>query len=244
MMGTACTNCGGKVIGFEDSMSILVNQEKNGINELETKNIIKLWNSVTKYSNKKVSDESKFQTLKEKNAFMLKIEQMVKESSDCILILGTESIFKKFLHKNIVDLIKQSKSDLRILSDFNDKNNHVFQNIQLGKIKKIEDVNKENFCFIIKDSDEAVFFISNPGLKDKLAIWTDSKSFVITLRSLFNVLWNKSEHIDNSSSNSKFDVEITFDERIRELEQKKIILNYLQSVFKLTENEMANNREK
>jgi len=234
MIETTCTNCGGKVIGFEDTMSILVNHEKNGINELETKNIIKLWNSVTKYSNTKVSDESKFQTLKEKNAFMLKIEQMVKESSDCILILGTESIFKKFLHKSIVNLIKQTKSDLRILSDFNDKNNHVFQDIQTEKIKKIEDVNKENFCFIIKDNDEAVFFISNPGLK----------AFVITLRSLFNVLWNKSDHMDDSKSDSKFDVEITFDERIRELEQKKIILNYLQSVFKLTENEMANNREK
>ena len=73
-----CINCGGKVIGFDDSAAVLVNRRKNGIKELDTKNIVKLWNSVTKYSNGKNSDTSKFQTLQEKNSFVERLEQMVK----------------------------------------------------------------------------------------------------------------------------------------------------------------------
>jgi len=58
-----CINCGGKVIGFDDSAAILVRHNKNGIKELDTNNLIKLWNSVTKHSNENNLD-SKFQTLK------------------------------------------------------------------------------------------------------------------------------------------------------------------------------------
>jgi sugar-specific transcriptional regulator TrmB len=235
-----CKSCGGKVIGFDDSAAILVRREKNGIKELDTNNIIKLWNSVTKYSNESNSD-SKFQTLIEKNSFLPKLELMVNESSESIMILGTESIFKKFLQKTTVKLLKQTKSDLKILSDFHDENNHSFQDFPLETIRKIGEINKENFCFIIKDNAEAIFFISTKGFKDKLAVWTDSKSFVTTLGSLFNMLWHESDQ--NEENNSKLEVETTVEQRMQELEQKKIILNYLQSVFKLTEKELESSRD-
>lgn len=234
-----CISCGGKVIGFDDSAAILVRHEKNGIKELDTNNLIKLWNSVTKYSNDNNSD-SKFQTLKEKNSFSAKLELMVRESSESIMILGTESIFKKFLQKNTIKLLKQTNSDLKILSDFHNENNHSFQDFPLRTIRKIGDINKENFCFIIKDNVEAIFFISNTGFKDKLAVWTDSKSFVTTLGSLFNMLWYDSDQAEEKSS--KLKVETTVEQRMQELEQKKIILNYLQSVFKLTEKELESSK--
>jgi len=234
-----CISCGGKVIGFDDSAAILVRHEKNGIKELDTNNLIKLWNSVTKYSNENNLD-SKFQTLKEKNSFSAKLELMVKESSESIMMLGTESIFKKFLQKNTIKLLEQTNSDLKILSDFHNENNHSFKDFPQGKIRKIGDVNKENFCFIIKDNVEAIFFISNEGFKDKLAVWTDSKSFVTTLGSLFNMLWHDS---DQEEENSKIEIETTVDRRMQELEQKKIILNYLQSVFKLTEKELESSKD-
>jgi len=236
-----CINCGGKVIGFDDSAAILVRHNKNGIKELDTNNLIKLWNSVTKHSNENNSD-SKFQTLKEKNSFLEKLELMIKESSESIMILGTESIFKKILQKNSIKLLKQTNSDLKILCDFHDENNHSFQDFSHETVRKIGDINKENFCFIIKDNVEAIFFISSAGFKDKLAVWTDSKSFVTTLGSLFNMLWHESDQEEEISS--KEEIEITVDQRMQELEQKKIILNYLQSVFKITEKELESNRDK
>jgi len=235
-----CISCGGKVIGFDDSAAILVRHEKNGIKELDTNNLIKLWNSVTKHSNENNSD-SKFQTLKEKNSFLEKLELMIKESSESIMILGTESILKKFLQKNSIKLLKQTNSDLKILCDFHDENNHSFQDFPPETIRRIGEINKENFCFIIKDSEEAIFFISTKGFKDKLAVWTDSKSFVTTLGSLFNMLWHESDQSDKN--NSKLEVDATVEHRMQELEQKKIILNYLQSVFKLTEKELESSRD-
>jgi len=235
-----CDSCGGKVIGFDDSAAILVRRGKNEIKELDTNNLIKLWNSVTKFSNENNSD-SKFQTLKEKNSFLSRLELMVKESSESILILGTETIFKKFLQKNVAKFLKETKSDLKILSDFHDEDNHSFQDFPTESIRKIGEVNKENFCFIIKDNVEAIFFISTKGFKDKLAVWTDSKSFVTTLGSLFNMLWNESNQL--KEDNPKIEVETTVEQRMQELEQKKIILNYLQSVFKLTEKELESSRD-
>ncbi|MBM2818989.1 MAG: Transcriptional regulator, TrmB [Nitrosarchaeum sp.] len=234
-----------KVVEINESIKILVGSEKNRIKELETgaDNIIKLWNSVTKYAeNKEKIDENKFQTLQGRNSILVKLEQMVKESSESILVLGTELDFKKFYHTDFIELLQKTKSDLKVLSDYNKDKHHIFEDIPAKRIKKLEDVNRENFCFIIKDDNEVIFFISNSELKEKLAIWTDSKAFVITLRSLFNLLWTKSHYVDESNIHSVLEGEITFEHRLREIEQEKIILNYLQSVFKLTENEMANKR--
>ena len=66
-----------------------------------------------------------------------------------------------------------------------------------------------------------------------LAVWTDSKAFVTTLRSLFSLLWKKSHHIDETDAESLLGSEITSEHTSREIEQEKIILNYLQKNFKL-----------
>jgi hypothetical protein len=167
---------------------------------------------------------------------------MVKESAENILVLGTEVDFKKFYHTDFIDLLQGTKSDLKVLSDYTLGKHHIFEELPAKRIKKLDDVNRENFCFIIKDDNEVIFFISNAEFKEKLAIWTDSKAFVITLRSLFNLLWAKSQYVDESNAEKMLKGDVTFEHRLREIEQEKIILNYLQSVFKLTEEEMTNKR--
>ncbi len=112
---------------------------------------------------------------------------------------------------------------------------HIFEDIESKKIKKIDDKNREEFCFIIKDDSEVIFFISNNNVKEMLAVWTDSKTFVITLRSLFSLLWKKSHHLDETNEESLLGSEITFEHRLREIEQEKIILNYLHKNSKLLE---------
>jgi sugar-specific transcriptional regulator TrmB len=228
-------------VGIDESISILINNEKNRINELETgkESIVKLWKIIPKYAgNKEKSEDNKFQTLQGRNSILVKLEQMVKESSENILVLGTESDFKKFYHTNFTDLLKNTKSELKILTDYS-KGTHVFEDVPAKKIKKLEDKNREDFCFIIKDDNEVIFFISNSELKDMIAIWTDSKTFVITLRSLFSLIWKNAHHIDESHAESLLGTDITYEHRLREIEQEKIILNYLQKSFKLSENKIG-----
>lgn len=229
-------------VGIDESIAILVNNEKNRINELETgkENIIKLWKAIPKYAgNKEKLDDDKFQTLQGRNSILVKLEQMIKESSENILVLGTESDFKKFYHTDFTNLLKKTKSELKILTDYSNKGMHIFEDVTSKKIKKLDDKSREDFCFIIKDDSEVIFFMSNSELKDMRAIWTDSKTFVTTLRSLFSLIWKKSHHINESDEESVLGSEITYEHRLREIEQEKIILSYLQKNFKPLENKLG-----
>jgi len=223
-------------VGIEESLEILVNNEKNRINELQAgkDSLIKLWNILPKYiENKNEGQDNKFQSLQGRNSILVKLEQMIKESKDNILVLGTEADFKKFYFTEFSELINKTKSDLKILIDRSDDMPHIFESVSPKKIKKIEDKNREDFCFIIKDNREVIFFISNKEVKDMLAVWTDSKAFVTTLRSLFSLMWKKSHYFDETDAEFILGSEITYEHRLREIEQEKIILNYLQENFKL-----------
>jgi len=225
-------------VGIEESLSILVNNEKNRITELEVgkESIIKLWKIVPKYTtNENESQDNKFQTLQGRNSILVKLEQMVKESKENILVLGTELDFKKFYFTEFSELLGKTKSDLKILLDHSGDIPPIFENIPAEKIKKIDDKNREDFCFIIKDDSEVIFFISNKQVKEMLAVWTDSKTFVTTLRSLFSLIWRKSHFINETGEESILGSQITFEHRLREIEQEKIILSYLQENFERTE---------
>ncbi len=225
---------------IDQSIGILVNNEKNRISELESgkETIVNLWKGIPKYvDNKEMPDDNKFQILQGKNSVLAKLEQMVRESTENILVLGTEADFKKFYNTGFTDLLKKTKSDLKILTDCPNKRTRVFEDVPSKKIKKIDDINREEFCFIVKDDNEVIFFITNSELKNMIAIWTDSKTFVITLRSLFNLIWEKAHHVDESNAASLLGSEITYEHRLREIEQEKMILGYLQNNFNLSENE-------
>ena len=222
-------------VGIEESLSILVNNEKNRISELEAGKVslIKLWQIIPKYgSDDNESQDNKFQSLQGRNSILVKLEQMIKESKENILVLGTETDFKKFYFTEFSELLNKTKSDLKILLDHTGDVPPIFENIPPKKIKKIDDKNREDFCFIIKDNSEVIFFISNNQVKDMLAVWTDSKTFVTTLRSLFSLMWRKSHFINETSEESLLGSEITFEHRLREIEQEKIILSYLQENLK------------
>ena len=225
--------------GLEESLEILVNNEKNRINELEAgkESLIKLWNIIPKYGEEdEVSQDNKFQSLQGRNSILVKLEQMVRESKENILVLGTDADFKRFYFTEFTELLDKTKSDLKILTDHQSDKSNIFESIEPKKVKKIDDKNREDFCFIIKDDSEVIFFISNNKVKDMLAVWTDSKAFVTTLRSLFSLMWKKSHHVDETDAESLLGSEITYEHRLREIEQEKMILNYLQENFKLLEN--------
>ena len=229
-------------VGMEESLEILVNNEKNRISELEMgkDSLIKLWKIIPKYSgNDNEEQNNKFQSLQGRNSILVKLEQMIKESKENILVLGTEIDFKRFYFTEFAELLNKTKSDLKILLDHSGDMPSIFENISPKKIKKIDDKNREDFCFIIKDDSEVIFFISNKQVKDMLAVWTDSKTFVTTLRSLFSLMWKKSHYVQETSAESLLGSEITYEHRLREIEQEKIILNYLKENFQLLDSNVG-----
>ena len=231
-------------VGLEESLEILVNNEKSRISELEAgkDSLIRLWNIIPKYGeDENESQNNKFQSLQGRNSILVKLEQMIKDSKENILVLGTEADFKRFYFTEFAELLNKTKSGLRILTDQSTDMPHIFENILPKKVKRIEDKNREEFCFIIKDDSEVIFFISDNKVKDMLAVWTDSKAFVTTLRSLFSLMWKKSHHINETDAESLLGSEITYEHRLREIEQEKMILNYLQENFQILEKSRTRN---
>jgi len=227
-------------VGLEESLEILLNNEKSRLAELEVgkDSLIKLWNIIPDYAeNDKESQDNKFQSLQGRNSILVKLEQMIKESKENILVLGTDTDFKRFYFTEFTELLDKTKSNLKILTDFSENTPNIFEDMPSKTVKKIDDKNREDFCFIIKDDSEVIFFISNNKVKDMLAVWTDSKAFVTTLRSLFSLMWKKSHHIDETDVESLLGSEITYEHRLREIEQEKMILSYLQENFKSLDKE-------
>ena len=232
-------------VGVEESLEILVNNERNRINELDLgrSSIIKLWNIIPKYGgNEDQEQNNKFQSLQGRNSILVKLEQMIRESKENILVLGTDADFKRFYFTEFAELLNKTKSDLKILIEHSEDTPHIFEEIEAKKIKRIDDKNREEFCFIIKDDSEVIFFISNTQVKEMLAVWTDSKAFVTTLRSLFSLLWKKSHYFNETNAESLLGSEITYEHRLREIEQEKIILSYLQNNFQLVGNDKGDKK--
>jgi len=66
-------------VGIEESIEILVNNQRNRINELEVgkESIIKLWNIIPKYrKDENEGQDNKFQSLQGRNSILIKLEQM------------------------------------------------------------------------------------------------------------------------------------------------------------------------
>ena len=98
---------------FDDLLTITVHISKIG-----KASIIKLWQIVPKYSeNENESQDNKFQSLQGRNSILVKLEQMIKESKENILVLGTETDFKKFYFTEFSEFLNKTKSDLKILVD-------------------------------------------------------------------------------------------------------------------------------
>ena len=66
-----------------------------------------------------------------------------------------------------------------------------------------------------------------------MAIWTDSKSFVSTLKSLFKLIWRKSAFVLEKENKFTKNMNEDYEHRLREIEQEKVILDYLQQNLKV-----------
>ena len=151
---------------------------------------------------------------------------MVKTAEKEIMVLGSDSNFIKFYHTEFVDLLKKTKAELQVLTTYSKKGKFALDGLPLNNIKKLDETNRHNFSFIIKDDAEVVFFI-NSGSSELMAIWTDSKSFVSTLKSLFKLIWRKSAFVLEKENKFTKSMSEDYEHRLREIEQEKVILDYL-----------------
>jgi len=116
-----------------------------------------------------------------------------------------------------------------MLVSCSDKTKYIFDNLPQEKIKKFNDILANELFFIIKDGKETIFLMNLPN-EEISAIWTESKSVLRSLNLLFNLIWKKSNYIQQDDLKDETDDRL--EHRMKELEQEKTVIEFLKKHIK------------
>jgi len=190
-----------QAIPFDKSINILVNNERVRIDELEKQTLymISQWNMIP---DMKTADalikENRFQIVQGKVSIVAKLNQLINSAKKDVLLLGSEKDFMKFYHTDFIDSLKDANINQKILMSSNNNTPFIVDKLPAKCIKRFEDTLGENLWFLIKDCEEIFFFIKNNENEEMLAVWTDSKTMLNSMKLLFNMIWKKADHFENS----------------------------------------------
>jgi len=190
-----------QAVPFDKAINILVNNERSRIDELEKKTLymVSQWNLIP---DMKTADglikENRFQIVQGKVSIVGKLNQLLNSAKNDVLLLGSEKDFMKFYHTDFIDSLKDTNINLKILMTSNNNAPYIVDELSPKCIKKFEDSLGENLWFLIKDCEEIFFFIKNNENDEMLAVWTDSKTMLNSMKLLFNMIWKKAEEFENS----------------------------------------------
>lgn len=186
-------------LSLDKAIDVLINAEKERVKNLENKekDIVALWKTIPGFGiNREEINDGKFQMLQGLNQMTGKITEMLVSAKKSILILATEKDFMKFYHAGFLELIRDSKVDVQLVSSSSNKTEYIFSGSLKNKVKRMPIKIKEDLCFIIKDDDEVILFMkkANETSQNMLAMWTDSSSMTYTLKLLFTYIWSNSRY--------------------------------------------------
>ncbi len=178
---------------------VLVNAEKERINVLEKQEteIMKIWKSIPEYNETLETKDDKFQMLQSDNQTNSKIKKMIETAEDEFLVIGAEKDFLRFYRSDFFEEIDKKKTDMKLLTSISEKMKYIFDDIDRSKVRMMPSDIRQNLCFLIKDSNEMVFFMKKPNntSEQMSAVWTDSEALIYSMKLLFDTLWTKSNKI-------------------------------------------------
>ncbi len=191
-------------LSLDKAIEVLINAEKERVRNLENKekDIIALWKTIPGFGiNREEINDGKFQMLQGLNQMTGKISEMLVNAKKSILVLATEKDFMKFYHAGFLELMRDSKVDVQLVSSSSSKTEYIFSGSLKNKVKRMPIKIKEELCFIIKDEDEVILFMKKPNetSQNMLAMWTDSSSMIYTLKLLFTYIWSNSRYFKSKN---------------------------------------------
>ena len=213
------------ILSPDKAIETILEQEMQRLSHLKIlkKELLELWDTIPiLISDKGKEKGNRFQILQGINQTNGKIKEIISYSKKEICIIGSHQDFLRFYHADIIDLIKKSKADVKILCSDLEKIKQYFKGINKKSIKSILEETRKHQCFIIIDGSEVLFFMKETDVKEKmLATWTDSDSLTRSLALLFDVMWTRSKEVSNKEKMDKFlKLEKDAEFRLKELKQE------------------------
>jgi len=179
----------------------LVREAQENVNKLAKKEleVAKLWNKVPSFDSSS-SDEKleKFQMLQGGPRIHNKMKDMIKSAESKIKIICSEKDLSRFYYSDILEMVGKVPIDMKLIISPTQKIPRFIQTIDSSKIRLMANNNKDNQCFIVKDSDEVLVFLRNADQpsKNTFAFWTDTNSLINSMNKLFDYSWQNSLPLD------------------------------------------------
>lgn len=182
------------------AVKTLVNAEKERVRSLEKneETIIKLWDSIPEFLKEKTEDvENRFQMLEGLNSINAKLKEMISETKNEMIVLGSEKDYLRLYHSDFLDNLKTKKCQSKIITSCTEKTMYIFEDMDKKQIKCMSSNIKDEICFVMKDSEEMIFFTKNDSqpLQNISAMWTDSTTLIYSMKLLFDFIWSSSKPI-------------------------------------------------
>ncbi len=180
------------------AIKTLVNVEKERVKSLEKqqKTIIKLWDSIPNFIREKTDEqENRFQMLQGSNPINAKLKEMISDAQEEIVVLGSEKDHLRFYHSEFLDDLTTKKCKTKVITSCTEKTQYIFDNMDKKQIKCMPKYIEEKLCFVMKDSNEMIFFTKkdDQSLQNSTAMWTDSSSMIYSMKVLFDFIWSNSK---------------------------------------------------
>ncbi len=187
-------------LSIGDTILTLVNseQEKIRIWTNQKQELAELWNEIPSFI-VETSDTKKenMQMLQGTPQIHNKIKELINHTREELLVFCTEKDLSRFYYADFMELFSNLIADVKIIVSPAQIIPLHAKEIDKKKIKIMPDNKNENQCFLIRDSDEVIFFLRNANHPSHniFAVWTDSRSLVDSMHMLFELCWDKSEHV-------------------------------------------------
>ena len=220
---------------LDKAIQTLISQEKNRLSvfEYRMRELLDLFRNV-QVSKSSINEEkgNRFQILQGLSQINNKVKEMASDTEERFFLLGSKDEFLHFHHVGIFELLKNSKTDVKILSSHSKKTRYFLNVLQKDHTKTVSDKYTRGLCFAIKDN-EVIILMKRKFSKDKVtAIWSDSHSIVDSLDLLFNTIWFSSQTAKEVTRYDKLEkLKKVNNFEIKELKQENIGLEALNSIL-------------
>lgn len=163
------------------------------LEELQNSSVLDDLNTLHKQGVEIIDPSDQMGYFKDRKLVHIQIESMIKNATESVILMTTkEGIMRK--KKFLIDVFKRTKDkklDIKIAVPITKENiDDVKELSKYAEIRHIE--NESRYCIV--DSDKILFMILHDSVQDPsydCGIWAQTKPFLSSIKSLFEIGWDK-----------------------------------------------------
>lgn len=173
-------------------------EEKVKILAMQERELTELWNDIPAFMvETSETKKEKMQMLQGTPQINSRIKDMISKTREEICLFCSEKDFARLYYADFIEMLSNHMADVKIIVSPSHRRPENAKQIDKKKIRLLPDTRNANMCFLVRDSDEILFFLRNANHPSHniFAMWMDSPPLISSMQMLFDLCWEKSEKI-------------------------------------------------